>query len=83
MYRDGLKSGPVLLSNSQAGPGRKISQPRDHFLLAAAELQRKYSNCQLFTISPEGLTMNFMISPEVVNLLTMTFFYESWPGRKF
>ena len=31
-YRDGLKSGPVLLSNSQAGPGRKFSQPWDHFL---------------------------------------------------
>ena len=31
LYRDGLKSLPVLLSNSQAGPGRIFSQPRDHF----------------------------------------------------
>ena len=31
-YRDGLKSGPVLLSNSQVRPVRKFSQPRDHFL---------------------------------------------------
>ena len=29
-YRDGLRSGPVLLSNSQAGPGRKFPQHRDH-----------------------------------------------------
>ena len=28
----GLKSEPVLLSNSQTGPGRKFSQPREHFL---------------------------------------------------
>ena len=27
----GKKTGPVLLSNSQAGQGRKFSQPRDHF----------------------------------------------------
>ena len=32
MYRDLLQGGPVLLSNSQAGPGRKFSQPRDHFV---------------------------------------------------
>ena len=31
-YRDGLKSGPVLLSKSQAEQGRKFMQPRDHFL---------------------------------------------------
>ena len=31
MYRDGLKSGPVLLSYSQAGQGRNITQPKDHF----------------------------------------------------
>ena len=28
VYRDGLKVEPVLLSNSQAGPGRNFSQPR-------------------------------------------------------
>ena len=28
VYRDGLKVGPVLLSNSQARPGRSFSQPR-------------------------------------------------------
>ena len=27
-YRDALKGGPVLLSNSQARPGRNFSQPR-------------------------------------------------------
>ena len=32
LYSDGLKNGPVLLSNSQVAPGRKFSQPRDHFL---------------------------------------------------
>ena len=32
-YRDALKGGPVLLSNSQAGPGRNFSQPRDHLLV--------------------------------------------------
>ena len=32
VYRDGLKSGPVLLSNSQAKPSRNFLQPRDHFL---------------------------------------------------
>ena len=26
-YRDALKGGPVLLSNSQAGPGRNFTQP--------------------------------------------------------
>ena len=31
IYRDGLKTGPVLLSNSQAMQGRKFSQPRNHF----------------------------------------------------
>ena len=30
VYRDGLKSGPVLLSNNQARPGRNFSQPRVH-----------------------------------------------------
>ena len=34
-YRDGLKRGPVLLSNGQAGPDRKFSQPRDPFLACA------------------------------------------------
>ena len=29
IYRDGLNGGPVLLSNSQAGPGRKYAQPRN------------------------------------------------------
>ena len=28
LYRDGLKGGPVFLSNSQARPGRNFSQPR-------------------------------------------------------
>ena len=32
------------------------------FLLAASKLQRKYTDCQFFTISPEGLTTSFMIS---------------------
>ena len=32
-YRDPLKGGPVLLSNSQEGPGRNFSQPRDHLLV--------------------------------------------------
>ena len=31
-YRAGLKSEPVLLSKSQAGPIKKFTQPRDHFL---------------------------------------------------
>ena len=31
-YRDGLKSGPVWLSNSQAEQGREFKQPRKHFL---------------------------------------------------
>ena len=30
LYRDGLKSGPVLLSNNQARPGINFSQPRAH-----------------------------------------------------
>ena len=30
IYRAGLKSGPVLLSNNQARPGRNFSQPRVH-----------------------------------------------------
>ena len=30
--RDGLKGGPVLLSNSQVGPGRNFSQPRARLL---------------------------------------------------
>ena len=29
IYREGLNSGPDLLSNSQAGPGRKYPQPRN------------------------------------------------------
>ena len=33
MYRDGLKGGPVSLSNSQAGPGRNFSQLRAHLLV--------------------------------------------------
>ena len=32
MYRDGIKNGPVLLSISQARPGRKFWQHRYHFL---------------------------------------------------
>ena len=32
-YRDGLKGGPVLLSNSQAGPGINFTQPRAHFFV--------------------------------------------------
>ena len=31
LYRDGPKSGPVLLSKTQAMPGKKFTQPRDHF----------------------------------------------------
>ena len=30
-YRHRLKSGPILLSNSQAGQDRKFTQPRGHF----------------------------------------------------
>ena len=30
LYRDPLKGGPVLLSNSKAGPGRNFSQPGAH-----------------------------------------------------
>ena len=33
MYRDALKVGPVLLSNSQPRPGRNLSQPRAHLLV--------------------------------------------------
>ena len=33
MYRDALKGGPVLLSNSQAGPGRNFTPPRVHILV--------------------------------------------------
>ena len=33
LYRDGLKGGPVLLSNSQAGEGRNFTQPRAHLLV--------------------------------------------------
>ena len=33
IYRDGLKGGPVLLSNSRAGPGRNLSQPRAHLIV--------------------------------------------------
>ena len=32
VYRDTLNSGPGLLSKSQAWPGRKFTQPWDHFL---------------------------------------------------
>ena len=31
VYRDGLNSGPVLLSKSQAEKSNKFTQPRDHF----------------------------------------------------
>ena len=34
IYRDGIKGGPVLLSNSQSGPGRDFSQPRAQLLVA-------------------------------------------------
>ena len=33
VYRDGLKGEPVMLSNSQAGPGRKLSQPGAHLIV--------------------------------------------------
>ena len=33
LYRDALKGGPVLLSNSQAEPDRNFSQPRAHLLV--------------------------------------------------
>ena len=33
MYRDALKGGPVLLSNSQTGPGTNFSQPRAHLIM--------------------------------------------------
>ena len=56
---------PMMRSDLTSEAVRRPKQPR------------KYSNCQFFTISPEGLTMSFMISPEVVNLLTMTFYSES------
>ena len=32
IYRDGLKSEPILLSNIQAEPGRILLQPREHSL---------------------------------------------------
>ena len=32
LHRDGLKGGPVLLSNSQAGPGTNFPQPRTRLL---------------------------------------------------
>ena len=48
LYRDGLKGGPVLLSNSQARPGINFSQPRAHLIvhlsiLAERESQSKRS----------------------------------------
>ena len=39
-YIDGLKSGAVWLSKSQAGPGRKFTQPRDHFLAHLCRLSK-------------------------------------------
>ena len=43
IYRDLLKCGPVLLSNSQAGTGRNFSQPRARLLahLCVDQRQRK------------------------------------------
>ena len=32
-YRAPLKGGPVLLSTTQAGPGRNFSQPRAHLIV--------------------------------------------------
>ena len=45
LYRDGLKSGPLLLSKSQAGLGRKFSQPRDHFLAQVCRQSTLRSGC--------------------------------------
>ena len=40
-YRDGIKSGLVLLSKSQeAGPGRKFTQPRERFLAILCIFQK-------------------------------------------
>ena len=33
LYRDGLKGGPVLLTNSQARPVRYFSQPRARLMV--------------------------------------------------
>ena len=44
MYRDGLKGGPVLLSNSQAGPGWKFSQCR--VCLLAHHCKQKENNAR-------------------------------------
>ena len=41
VYRDGLKIGPVLLSNSQAGTGRKLSKPRAHLCIMCKSFDMK------------------------------------------
>ena len=43
LYRDGLKGGPVLLSNSQARPGINFSQPRAHLIVHLSILAERES----------------------------------------
>ena len=40
-YRDALKGRPVLLNNSQARPGRNVSQPRAHLLVKLCTTSRE------------------------------------------
>ena len=54
-YRDALKGGPVLLSNSQAGPGRNFSQPRVRLLVHLCKLNDQ-ANMQSNRIS----TVNYI-----------------------
>ena len=43
LYRDALIGGPVLPSNSQAGPGRNVWQPKDHLLVNPCRLLKVFN----------------------------------------
>ena len=51
LFRDPLKGGPVLLSSSQARPGRKFSQPRAHLLVEPCTNSESGSQVQLKLIN--------------------------------
>ena len=70
IYRNGLKSGPDLLSKSYAGPGRQFSQPRDPFLshLCTVSNSHNLSNFVWFRVLlPKQTSFKYGSQPIVSN----------------
>ena len=64
LYRDGLKGGPVLLGNNQAGPGRNFSQPRAQLLVHLCTITISFTPLYRLASSSKFWSMNSQLYGE-------------------